>query len=199
MKRISSLCVSLALALFASCSLPSIAEEEQNYFISESLFTYMHSGPGKQYRIVGSVTSASPVLKLATSDDGEYIQIQDPKGREGWIEAAVLAQGETKEQVVEALKEQVEGLASQLLLEQQAVRQHLLKIDELQQKLDEQQQSVTQAQRERDIIQQELNGYTDELEMKWFVNGGTVAGGGVLLGLLLSFISRKKKRSDRWM
>lgn len=197
-QRIFSLCLGTALAFSGFTSLFAQAEEG-SFYISESLYTYMHSGPGKQYRIVGSVTAASPVQKLATSDDGSYIQIQDPKGREGWIEASVLSEGQTRQQQIDALQLQVEGLATQLQQEQQSVRQRLAEIERLQQQLDEQQQTLTQATQERDLIQQKLAGYTDEIEMKWFMNGGMVAGGGVLLGLILSFVSRKKKRNDRWM
>lgn len=197
-QSINALFVSTFLSLSVFSSAPALAEDT-SYFVSENLFTYIHSGPGKQYRIIGSVNSATPVTRLAVSEDGEFVQIQDGKGREGWIEADTLSEGQTRQQQIEYLQQQVDGLASQLQQEQQAVRQRLSEVEQLQQQAVEQQQRMDQAIQERDVIQQKLAGYTDEIEMKWFINGSLVAGGGVLLGLILSFVSRKKKRSDRWM
>lgn len=191
---LSSLLVSLTLFIPTS-----LRAEEGSYFISENLFTYLHSGPGKQFRIIGSVSSGSPVTFKAISEDKNYAQIIDNKGREGWIEAKGLAQGQTRKQQIERLEQQIEGLSAQLQQEQQSVRQALANIEQLEQELSQSQQAMVQTTQERDAIQQELSGYADETQMKWFINGGMVAGGGVLLGLILSLVSRKKKRSDHWM
>ncbi len=193
---ITALCLS---ALFASVSISSWAEDQSSYFISEELFTYIHSGPSSQYRIIGSVTSATPVEKLATSDDGEFIQIRDDKGREGWVRSETLAQGTTRDEKIAHLQQQVEQLTSDAQLEQQDKQKHRQTLSKLESTVAEQQEQLAQVTRERDLIQQKLAGYQDEIKLKWLLNGGVVAGGGVLLGLIVSFLGGKRKRRDSWM
>ena len=193
---IYSICLSTLLSISYSAN---TAAEETGYYISEELQTFMHSGPGKQYRIIGSVMSASPVTLLGKSDEGDYIQIQDDKGREGWIEAQALAKGQSRPQQINALSEQINLVSAQLQQEQERVRTGVIQLEQIEQQLSSQQTALSNAIKERDLLQQKLTGMGDETQMKWFLNGGMVAGGGVLLGLILSFISRKKKRSDQWM
>ncbi|MCM2680382.1 TIGR04211 family SH3 domain-containing protein [Echinimonas agarilytica] len=197
-QSIYSACFTALLAL--STVVPaSVNAEESGYFISENLYTYMHRGPGKQFRILGSVNSSSPVVLLNTSEDGEFVQIRDGKDREGWIEAEHISKGESRSQRIDSLTEQLSQVRSQLTTEQQEVSRLNDVIANLQEQSSTHQGTLVEVQKERDVLQQRLSNYTDEIEMQWFVNGGVVAGGGVLLGLILSFLPRRKKRQDNWM
>ena len=79
-----SCCRRLFLLSLLLCWLPAQAQtEQQPAFISDNLVVYLHSGPGNQYRIVGTLTAGSEVIKLAEQDG--YVQIQVDEARSGWI------------------------------------------------------------------------------------------------------------------
>ncbi|OOF20000.1 arylsulfatase, partial [Salinivibrio sp. IB574] len=58
----------------------------ENY-ISDELFTYMHSGPGTQYRIIGSVDAGDKITVLSRDRDAGYTQVVDSRGRKGWVKS----------------------------------------------------------------------------------------------------------------
>jgi SH3 domain protein len=35
--------------------------------------------------------------------------------------------------------------------------------------------------------------------MMWFTRGGMVAGAGILLGIILTYLPKRKRRSNEWM
>jgi SH3 domain protein len=37
------------------------------------------------------------------------------------------------------------------------------------------------------------------MQMDWFIRGGAMVGAGILLGILLPMLPRRRSRSDRWM
>ncbi|MBW8189698.1 TIGR04211 family SH3 domain-containing protein [Neiella marina] len=199
MKSLRSVSIFSLLLVVLSFAGLSKAETQSNYFISEDLYTFMHSGAGKQFRIVGSVNASTPVILLETSDDGSFVKIRDDREREGWVEAASLAQGQTSQQIIEELNQKLVAVSSDINADKNEIAQLSNQIDNLQQQLNQQQQSVLEANKQRDVLQQQLNGYTDEIEMQWFINGALVAGGGLLLGVILSFLPRRKKKQDNWM
>jgi SH3 domain protein len=61
-------------------------------------------------------------------------------------------------------------------------------------------EQVTQLQKKNNELSNKLETFDEDLQMQWFIRGGIIAGVGLLLGLLLPFMPRRKKRSgDRWM
>ncbi len=74
-----------ALAVLMMLAVPA-AHAKDNY-ISDELFTYMHSGPGTQYRIIGSVDAGTKVTVVDTNRNEGYSQVIDDRGRKGWVES----------------------------------------------------------------------------------------------------------------
>ncbi len=57
--------ISILLLVCAVVTTP--AKAEQVRYISDNLFTYMHRGPGTQFRIMGSVNAGTKVTLLETN------------------------------------------------------------------------------------------------------------------------------------
>ncbi|MGL5288930.1 MAG: TIGR04211 family SH3 domain-containing protein, partial [Aeromonas sp.] len=38
-----------------------------------------------------------------------------------------------------------------------------------------------------------------DMQMDWFIRGGAMVGGGLLLGFLLPMLPRRRSRGDRWV
>ncbi|MGR5488312.1 TIGR04211 family SH3 domain-containing protein, partial [Vibrio alfacsensis] len=58
-------------------------------------FTYMHSGPSSQYRIIGSINAGDKVRLLSTNRENGYSQVQDSRGRKGWVETKYVTTQES--------------------------------------------------------------------------------------------------------
>ncbi|MGB1239841.1 MAG: TIGR04211 family SH3 domain-containing protein, partial [Pseudomonadales bacterium] len=72
-------CLSVAL-LFSAAQSWAV-----DRYISDELFTYMHSGPSAQYRITGSINAGSKVTLLESNRGGGYSKVRDNRGRTGWV------------------------------------------------------------------------------------------------------------------
>ena len=59
-------------------------------YVSDNIFTYIHNGPGTQYRILGSVKAGEPLEVKAVNNDAGFTQVVDGRGREGWIKNSEL-------------------------------------------------------------------------------------------------------------
>ena len=57
------------------------AHAEEKRYISDELDTYVHSGPGNQYRIVGTLKGGDEVTLISVDDSTSYGQIRDSKGK----------------------------------------------------------------------------------------------------------------------
>ncbi|SPW27517.1 SH3 domain-containing protein [Edwardsiella tarda] len=69
----------LLLPLLGLClAFQSHADEQR--FISDALSTYVHSGPGNQYRIVGTINAGDPVTLLGVNQQTQFAQIRDARG-----------------------------------------------------------------------------------------------------------------------
>ena len=81
---IAFLAITLASSLFITAQ-----AAENNYkqgYISDELFIYIHTGPGKKYRILGTIIAGSNV-QITGAIDGGYSEIIDNKDRTAWVES----------------------------------------------------------------------------------------------------------------
>lgn len=66
-----------------------------NRYISDDLFTFMHSGPNNTYRIIGSINAGSKVQLLQANKDTGYTQVRDDRGRTGWVQSKFVTNQES--------------------------------------------------------------------------------------------------------
>lgn len=180
-------------------------------YVSDDIFTYLHGGPGKQYRILGSVKAGDKVQFLALDASGKYAQIIDGKGRTAWILGKELQTAPSYRTQVATLQEQLRQLQLKMdnidsdqarelkekrerltLLEQQVSQQEL--------QLTEQGKELQTLRQQKQKLQQDLGTKEQDQQYRWWREGGYIAGVGLLLGLLLPYLPRPRRRSkDRWM
>lgn len=83
----------ISFVLFAMLAAP--AAFAQDRYIADKLFTYMHSGPNNSYRIIGSVDAGQKITFLQANKQTGYTQIQDNRGRKGWVESKFVTSQES--------------------------------------------------------------------------------------------------------
>ncbi|EPU8565273.1 TIGR04211 family SH3 domain-containing protein, partial [Yersinia enterocolitica] len=102
MQKLRLICLTV---LSLTLSLSAYAEEKR--YISDELDTYVHSGPGNQYRIVGTLKGGDEVTLISVNDGTNYGQIRDSKGKTTWIPLDQLSETPSLRVRVPDLEQQV--------------------------------------------------------------------------------------------
>ncbi|HDS1737570.1 MULTISPECIES: TIGR04211 family SH3 domain-containing protein [Pseudomonas] len=199
---------SLIAALIALAA-PVHAEEPSSdaRWVSDSLSTYVRSGPTNGHRIVGSIKSGQKVT-LVTSQ-GDYSQVRGQSGDLVWIltsdlqavpgQAERLPQLESEAaQVSEQLKTIDDSWKTRVQGMQETLDSRKALIDELQTRNKDLNEQLDQAQSSLRDTQARLGDENKQVMMRYMVYGGSIAGAGLLLGLILPALTRGRKRNDRW-
>ncbi|RTZ15961.1 SH3 domain-containing protein [Vibrio aquaticus] len=194
----------VCLVLVSMLAVP--AAFAQDRYISDKLFTYMHSGPSNQFRIIGSVDAGDKVKLLSTNKDSGYTQVQDSKGRKGWVESRFISNQESMalrlpklEKELSEVKEKLANARSNADQEKAGLVDSLetrnSQINELEQGYSDMSQQLSASQEEVRKLRAKLDTQKDDLLLKYFMYGGGVAGLGLLFGLILPHIIPRRKRS----
>ncbi len=200
----------LLLAAILGLSTTFGLHAEEKRYISDELVTYTRSGPGNQYRIVGTLNAGEAVTLISANDGAGYAQIRDDKGRTSWIQLDQLSQTPSLKTRVPELESQVKTLTDKLNSVDQDWNQRTV---DLRQKVATSDGTLASLQKENQALKTQLEVAQKKLEvanlqlddkqrtliMQWFMYGGGVAGGGLVLGLLLPHLLPRRKKNDRWM
>lgn len=192
MKKISLFLTLLITSWFA------VSEEPGNAFISDDVFIYMHTGPGTQFRILGSITAGAPISIIKSSDDGKYTQIRDNKDREGWVQAEFVSQQQSLRTLNPLLQQQVDATKQQIT----ELEQRLEQLNAAAANWQQQKQQLSQQLKSAQIAEQEalasLTGEEERLKIEWMLKGGGLIVAGILFGIVLTFLPKRKRNHGGW-
>lgn len=187
----------ICMVLFSVLAAPTFAQDR---YIADKLFTYMHSGPNNQFRILGSIEAGEKVKLLSVNKETGYSQITDERGRTGWVETRLLSReisnamrlpaleqelADVKKQLANASKNadsEKAGLAESLELRNQQIADLERSYSDISKQLSDSQSEVRE-------LRAKLDTQKEDLLLKYFTYGGGVAGGGLLLGLVAPYRS----------
>ncbi|AKB06031.1 SH3 domain-containing protein [Vibrio cholerae] len=192
----------ICMVLFSMLAAPTFAQDR---YIADKLFTYMHSGPSNQYRILGSIDAGEKVKLIEVNKESGYSHITDERGRTGWVESRFITREVSNTLRLPALEKELEevkkllanarqnadsekaGLAESLELRNQ-------QIADLERNYADISKQLTDSQSEIRELRAKLDTQKEDLLLKYFTYGGGVAGIGLLLGLVLPHIIPRRKR-----
>lgn len=178
-------------------------------WVSDSLNTYVRSGPTDGYRIVGTLSSGVRVQLLRTQ--GDYSQVRGENGDAVWIANRDLQEvpGQAErlpalEQKVTELSTELEGINDTWKTRVQGMQETLdsrkTLIDELEASRSALDIELNQARSELREAQAQLGSEQKEVLMRYMIYGGSIAGAGLLAGLILPTMFRvRRKRNDQWV
>ncbi|WP_411794587.1 TIGR04211 family SH3 domain-containing protein [Halomonas sp. A29] len=204
--RFKYLLAGMALGLMAP---PLHAQQsgDATHWVSDELTTYVRSGPTDGYRIVGSLTAGEPVTLLETS--GDYSRVENGEGERVWVLSNELQETPSARQRLPHVEEQVAQLEAELdginetwegrvsaMTETLEVReQRIVELESRNRELDSEADRARQTIRQ---LQARLDTQEEDLLMRYFMYGGGVAGAGLLVGLIVPHLPRKRRKRDRW-
>ncbi|EGR1070228.1 TIGR04211 family SH3 domain-containing protein [Vibrio cholerae] len=192
----------ICMVLFSMLAAPTFAQDR---YIADKLFTYMHSGPSNQYRILGSIDAGEKVKLIEVNKESGYSHIADERGRTGWVESRFITREVSNTLRLPALEKELEEVKKLLanarqnadsekagLAESLEVRNQ--QIADLERNYADISKQLTDSQSEIRELRAKLDTQKEDLLLKYFTYGGGVAGIGLLLGLVLPHIIPRRKR-----
>lgn len=197
------------LTLLAISTLAPAHADEKRY-ISDELSTWVRSGPGDQYRLLGKLNAGEEVQLVQTNNDTNYGQIRDSEGRTVWIPLSQLSAEPSLRTRVPQLEQQVKDLTAKLGNIDNSWNQRTAEMqnkvansDSVINGLKEENQKLKNelivAQKKVSAANVQLDVKQRTIIMQWFMYGGGVLGVGLLLGLVLPHMVPRRKKKDRWM
>lgn len=207
-KRLRMVAATLLATLLLA--LPSAASSQTTQrWVSDSLNTWVRSGPSDGHRIVGTLKSGQPVALIGS--EGKYSQVRSESGNSVWILTSDLQNVPGQAERIPALEQQVNELSSELEninqsweLRVQGMQETLetrkALIEELEQQRAGLNAELLEAQSELREARAQLGDENQQLLLRYMLYGGGIAGAGLLAGLILPlFVRRRKRRNDVWV
>lgn len=178
-------------------------------YVSDNIYIYMHSGPSQNYRIIGTIKAGTPVTTLNYDSDTKFMQVKTPRGKTGWVQGKELQEELPAVTLLPEVKKQLEEAQTKL---SNIVQENEKTLQENALSMTEKDNLIVNLQNEKKYLQQtidELKAKNLELDllqdtkeerikMEWMLYGGSVLFFGLLVGLIIPFLPRRKKRRDHW-
>ncbi len=204
--RLKILTVGVALATLPTL-LPAQQAPDGAAWVSDELTTYVRSGPTDGYRIIGTLTAGEPVTVLETS--GDYSRVEDADGDVVWVLTRELQEDPSAQEQLPLLEARVEALTEELsginatwekrtasMTETLELREQ--RIAELESRNAALARETDQSRATIRELQARLDTQEEDLLMRYFMYGGGVAGAGLLVGLIVPHLPRRRRKRDRW-
>jgi len=202
LKKIKTLFATLLVTL----SMNSFAEMR---YVSDDLYIYLHSGPGLDYRIIGTLKVGAKVNTLEYNESTKFMKIKSSKGKIAWAKASELQKTlpaknllPTVQKQLKTAQDKLENIAAEnaanLADKEQLFQDQIVLVDNLNQEKSMLQQEILDLKArnlELDLLQETKES---RIQMQWLLNGGGVLFFGLLIGLVIPLLPRRKKRNNNW-
>jgi len=178
-------------------------------YVSDDLYIYLHSGPGLDYRITGTLKVGAKVNTLEYNESTKFVKIKSSKGKIAWAKASELQKVLPAKSLLPTVQEQLKTAqdkldniaaenAANLADKEQLFQDQIVLVDNLKQEKSMLQQEILDLKArnlELDLLQETKES---RIQMQWLLNGGGVLFFGLLIGLVIPLLPRRKKRNNNW-
>lgn len=206
--KLRTSCYAAAVGVLMSMSTHTFAQtDDSQVWVSDELSTYVRSGPTDGYRIVGTLNAGEQVDMLESS--GNYTRVRSDSGDTVWVLSSELQQTPSAREQLPVLEAQVDDLTQELdgindtweqrissMTETLDIREQ--RIVDLETRNGELDNEAEQSRQQVRALQARLDTQEEDLLMRYFMYGGGVAGAGLLVGLIVPHLPRRRKKRDRW-
>lgn len=194
---------------FFLCLLFSSTSFAATQYVSDNLSIYMHSGPSLQYRIIGTIEVGTTINTLQYNSETKFMQVKSPTGKVGWVKSDEIQKQPPAKSLLPEIQKKYQESQDKLKTindqNQQAMsdtEQAIIDKDSLIAQLDSEKRALRDTiadLEERNMELDLLQDTKDErIKMEWLMYGGSVLLFGLLVGLIIPFLPRRKKRNDSW-
>jgi SH3 domain protein len=184
---------------FAQNAVSDSQSKSKARYITDELFVFMHAGPGRNYRIVGSIESGAAVLLLQTNAEAEFTEIKDDGDRVGWVESKYLSNNpsirlslQTVESELNALQQEASELRNKMSTVQSKYKETDIQNNSLS-------QTLAQTLEQKEKLERQLAEQDQTNQIQWLTRGAILALISIVMGYLIGLFARKRNRSNRIM
>ena len=200
-QKIKQIFISFTILFCAAISVQaqdiSVSKNEQG-FISDDLSIYMHTGPGTNYRILGTINAGSEIKTTGKSEKG-YSEIIDDKNRKTWVETKYLTTQPGLRFVVAELNAKIAGSSDYTNQLDGEVNQLRSSVEILSEDKKQLLTQLKQVEQQLKTTLSKVKGQDTKILTQRFYNGAIVLGVGLILGLILPrLFARRKSSMDSW-
>ena len=195
----------IVLILFAYSSASTSAENLR--YVTDELEITMHRSMSLNSEIVAQLKSGTPVKILKTNRDEGYVMVSTQNGKAGWMLESFLISEPAGRQQYEILKKEYDTLkekfndqlkerTTQLSTELAQIKKAAKRPLELQQENNKLKKTLEKERAQVEEIKLENRAFKSiHKDRKWFVTGAIVAIGSLLLGLILTRVPLRRRKS----
>jgi len=188
----------LFCAVISAQAQENTTSKNKQGFIIDDLSIYMHTGPGTNYRILGTINAGSEVKVTGKSDKG-YSEIIDNKNRKTWIETKYLTTKPGLRYVVAELNGKIASSSDYTNQLDGEVNELRSSVEILSKDKEELSIQLTQVERQLKVTLTKVKDQDAKILTQRFYNGAIVLGVGLLLGLIIPrFFARRKSSMESW-
>lgn len=204
----------LVLVLCQPLALAAVPAPAKGY-ITDKIEVQMRAGQGTRHKVLKVLSSGTPLTVLDRNGATGYSLVKLDSGEQGWVQTQYLTAEATAGSPLDAVREENRRLKDELAAlmsgkegaektplqaeigrlntELIAVRQASANVLQIQEERDRLQERVINLERDLETIRREKGALDAESRQNWFLIGGGVLFGGILLGVLLPRLSWRKK------
>nr|WP_168710980.1 TIGR04211 family SH3 domain-containing protein [Ningiella ruwaisensis] len=183
--------------LYILSSTPTFAQTDTRY-ISDDLSVFIHSGPSREYRIIGSIESGTSVKLVSRSSDGQFVEIIDNENRQGWVEEQYIQSNRSQKLLLPELQQKLEETQAKIPPLEAQIAELETQVARQQQNNSQQSQDLEEAREKVEALETQLATKDLDMKIRWLINGGGLAVVCIILGILISYLPKKRKRNDGW-
>ena len=178
-------------------------------YVSDNIEIYLHSGPSLDYRIIGSIKVGTQLATLKYDEDTKFMQVRTPTKKVGWVKTSNLQADLPAATLLPAVQKQLEEANKKL---ETIASDNVKKTNEMTQTFASKEQRLIDLEKEKTTLQATIadlkarnldldllqSTKADRVKMDWMMYGGSVLFFGILVGLIVPFIPRRKKSQNDW-
>jgi len=180
-----------SLLLISSSSIFAQQAAKQGY-ISDDLPVFVHSGPGKNYRILGTITSGSEI-KITGKASNDYAEVIDENGRTVWLESQYVTTKPGLRVVIAQLNSKLADFESNASSVTESLLRANKNVDRLSSEKTQLNNKISEINKNLSEMQLQLKDQDTNIKKDWFFNGAIVMFIGLILGLIIPRLSSSKK------
>ncbi|WP_299010417.1 TIGR04211 family SH3 domain-containing protein [uncultured Shewanella sp.] len=176
---------------------PSLLAANQTRYISDDVYLYLLSGPGTQYRILGSVEAGQNVTFLSETK-GDYSKIIDPKGREGWVETKLLSKQEGLRFKYPKLQKELEDTKIKLTQSLNSNDNNIQELSDAKAQITKLKAILETTTQQRDEANAKLEHIQANERFEMWKEGAIIAGLGALVGMIFIYMPKPRRKKNKY-
>lgn len=171
-------------------------------YVSDDSTVWVTRGPGKQYRVVGTIKVGEKLKVLRTANG--YYEVIGPKGDAVWVSAKNVQEYpsfrnrvSTLEEENSKLKYKLNNIDSETARELKQTSKELANLKEEYSKLQKIQSEQETKLNELTALNTELEGKLEtkdqDMQLRWWKHGAVIAFIGIIIGVILVYLPKPKR------